>query len=168
MADYIKVSAKIDLKPIVADLQESLSPKQYRKVSRAVVTSLAKSGASWVRKRMGGLTSRTGWLKKHIYGHRRSDTHSVVAPPMFYGEFLEKGVSIRHKRITGHRHHLHFKGPDGRWTKAKTLTIPPKKWFAPSIEGFEESDNYTRAITRTVDFLLAKFEKVPEWQGRPE
>ncbi len=161
MADgSVSVSATIDVKPIIEDLKESLSPKQFKKLSRALVSALAKSGAAWVRKRMVGLTMRSGWLKKHIYGFRRSDYHSVVASPRYYGEFLEDGAIIRPRSTR--RKSLRFHGADGSWKNKRYLVLPAKKWFAPSIAGFEESDSYKRAVDRTVNSLLAKFEKKPE------
>jgi hypothetical protein len=124
---------------------------------RYILNTIATAGKNWVKRRMIGITQRTGWLKKHVYGYRRSNTHLVIAAPRHVSETLERGAVIKHRRITYKRHHLHFKGPDGRWTKAKTVTIPAKRWFTRSIEGFDGSAEYKAAIDKGLDKAMKKF-----------
>lgn len=121
---------------------------------KTVLQTLATAGRNWVRRRMSGLTQRTGWLKKHVYGFRRSDTHMVVAAPAFIGEPLERGATIRPKK----KGFLYIGGRKKAVTaKVAQVTIPPKRWFTQSVAGFEGSPEYNAAIDKGLDKAMKKF-----------
>jgi hypothetical protein len=122
---------------------------------KPILQSLASAGKLRVQRNMGAyLGSGTGWLKKHIYGVRRSEKHYVVAAPRHIAEPLERGATIRPK--TGKM--LFIGGKQGSVSSAvKEVTIPARHWFTKSMAGFEESSEYTKAIDRGLDRAIKRF-----------
>ncbi|MGD9938616.1 MAG: hypothetical protein AB7T74_02320 [Clostridia bacterium] len=131
-----------------------LSDVEIGTAMKGVLQTLATAGRNWVRRRMAGITTRTGWLKKHVYGFRRSDTHMVVAAPAFKAEPLERGATIRPRK----KKYLAIGGNRGDISAfAKQVVIPPKRWFSQSIAGFEGSPEYNKAIDKGLDKAMKKF-----------
>ena len=112
---------------------------------KAILAALATGAQKRVRNRMGTyLNMKTGWLKQHVYGRRRSAHHYVVAAPSFIAEPLERGAVIAPKKTDKV---LTFK-IGGRWLKADTVTIPARHWFSRSITGYEESTEWDAAVNK--------------------
>ena len=123
--------------------------KDLGDVRKPILAALATAAKKWVQTRMGAyLGQRTGWLKRHVYGIRRSEEHYVVAAPRHIAEPLERGATIRPKKAK----YLSFGG-----IRAKSVTIPARRWFTRSYEGFEGSDQYEKAIDKAVQKAIDRF-----------
>jgi len=89
---------------IQADFDEArkalrrLSDVEIGIAMKTVLQTIATAGKNWVKRRRAGLTQRSGWLKRHVYGYRRSDTHVVISAPRFIAEPLERGATIKPRR----------------------------------------------------------------------
>lgn len=128
--------------------------KELKDAIRPILASLASAGKRQVQRNMiAYLGRRTGWLRKHVYGVRRSDSLYVVAAPRHIAEPLERGATIVPKKGK----YLTFKLPDGSWIKAKSVTIPARHWFTKSIAGFEDSPEYITAIDKGIAKAVRKF-----------
>lgn len=123
-----------------ADFDKALGP---------ILNTLANAAKKRVQSRMGAyITNRTGWLRRHVYGVRRSQTHYVVAAPRHISEPLERGATIQAK---GGKF-LSFNG-----VRVKSVTIPPKRWFTRAYDGFEESQEYGQAVDKGIQKVLKKY-----------
>jgi hypothetical protein len=122
---------------------------------KPILASLATAGKKMVQKNMGAyLTQRTGWLRRHVYGIRRSEKHYVVAAPRHIAEPLERGATITPKNGKV----LYIGGAQGRvGAVAKTITIPARHWFTKSIAGFEDSPEYAAAVDKGLNRAIKKF-----------
>jgi hypothetical protein len=121
---------------------------------KEILNALAAGAKKRVQSRMGGyIGNGNGWLKRHVYARRRSETHFVVAAPRFIAEILDRGGTINARR----KPYLSFKLPDGTWRKAKSVTIPARKWFTNSIAGYEESPEFTAALDKGTAKAIKKF-----------
>ena len=121
-------------------------PVAVKRLLRALATAAKKR----VKRNMGKyLHNRTGDLKAAIYGFRRSEGHAVVAAgQVFRSEILERGGVIKPKKGK----YLTFRGDDGSWHKAKMVTIPARRFFSRSIDGFESDPEFLG----TADKIIAK------------
>ncbi len=127
-----------------------------KKAMTGILNQLAQSGRNLARSNIyaSGMGHVDGWLKRHIYGRRRSDSHAVVAAPRFMAEILERGGTITARKSK----YLTFK-VNGEWRKVKSVTIPPKKWFTSAMSGFEKSPVFSQAIDKGVEKIVKKFNK---------
>lgn len=122
---------------------------------KPILQSLASAGKRMVQRNMGAyLHQRTGWLKKHVYGIRRSEKHYVVAAPRHIAEPLERGAVIRPKQGK----HLYIGAVRGAIrAKAKTITIPARHWFSRASAGFENSPEYSQAIEKGLERAIKRY-----------
>ena len=127
-----------------------------KKAMRGILTQLAASGRKLVRANMygSGMGHVNGWLSRHVYGIRRSESHAVVAAPRYISEILERGGTIKTKKAK----YLTFK-VNGEWKKVKSVNIPAKKWFTSAIGNFEESGVFKAAIDKGIEKVIKKFNK---------
>jgi len=120
---------------------------------QAIVAAVATAGKTWVQKRMGAhIGTRSGWLRRHVYGRRRSEFHAVVAAPRHIAEPLERGATInaRRKKV------LRFIGADGQWKSKKTVQIPARRFFTAAYAGFEGSPEYEAGIDKGINRVLKR------------
>lgn len=123
-----------------ADFDKALGP---------ILSVLATAAKKRVQSRMGAyITQRTGWLRRHVYGVRRSPTHYVVAAPRHITEPLERGAVIHAKNAK----YLSFNG-----VRVKSVTIPARHWFTRAYDGFEESQEYQQAVDKGIQKVLKKY-----------
>jgi len=129
---------------------------EFKKAQRGIINALVLYGKKLTRANMygSGMGTVNGWLSRHVYGVRRSETHGVVAAPMFKAEILERGGIIKAKK----EKYLTFK-VNGEWKKVKSVKIPAKKWFTEATRGMESSDAYMAAINQGIDKVLKKYNK---------
>lgn len=154
-----KVDARLDIVDAIAGLDAlGIETKgMMRKMLRALATvtkkRVKKGMGSYLQ--LGHLVNSTdfslykgkGSLKDSVYGFARSGSHAVVASgQMFKAEALEHGATL----VPRKRAFLSFQTEDG-WVRAKSLTIPPKRWFSRSVEGFEDDPEYSGTIQNCVD-----------------
>jgi len=145
----IKLSAEIKepvllLTKLGVDMQSAV---------KAIVAALATAGKTWVQKRMGAsIGTRTGWLRRHVYGRRRSDFHAVIAAPRHIAEPLERGTTINARK----KKMLRFVGSDGLWKSKKTVQIPARHFFTRAYEGFEGSPEYEAGIDKGINRVLKR------------
>ena len=126
-------------------------------LGRNILSGFATLGRKWVRGRMGSfLHVRTGDLKAHVYGKVRDNNRAVIATGRGYrAEILERGGVIRPKKGK----YLTFRSDSGGWIKARTVTIPAKRWFTKSIEGLESSPEYGAVIDKQLEKAIARATK---------
>lgn len=149
----IQIDAKADVTSAVNALVEL--GVNAEKAGRAVLGAVAKAVQKRVRNRMGGyLKRRTGWLRQHVYAFRRSETHYVVSAPKYKSEILARGGTINTKK----KKWLTFK-VNGEWRKVKSVTIPARKWFTSSVDGFENDGEVKLAVDKAVQKIVDKFNK---------
>lgn len=147
----------MDLKVQIADAKQGLLDLgvDLKTAITSILTALATAGRKQARANMyGRIGGGARWLERHIYGRRRSTTHSVVSAPRHIAEILEKGGTINARK----KKYLMFE-INGQWKKVKRVTIPAKKWFSAAMEGFEESNVYGAAIDKGVATAIRKFNK---------
>lgn len=120
---------------------------------KAILTAVTTAGQNWVRRRMGAyIGTRKGWLKRHIYGRRRSEFHAVIAAPRHIAEPLERGATITAKR----KKVLRFIGADGQWKSKKSVQIPARHFFTSAYDGFEGSPEYEASINKGINRVLKR------------
>jgi hypothetical protein len=127
--------------------------KDLGEARKPLLQALATAAKKWVQGRMGAfIGQRTGWLKRHVYGIRRSEEHFVVAAPRHIAEPLERGATIVPKKGK----YLTLRG-GGSMVRVKSVTIPARKWFTRSYEGFEGSSQYEAALDKAIQKAVDKF-----------
>lgn len=115
---------------------------------KAILAAIATAGKTWVQRRMGAyIGTRSGWLKRHVYGRRRSDKHYVIAAPRHIAEPNERGATIKVKKAKI----LRFKGQDGKWKSKKMVQLPARRFFTQAYDGFEGSPEYDAAINKGIN-----------------
>ena len=157
--EYARASSTVYLKvevPIQASTWAlTRLGKDLNAAMKPILAALATAGKKMVQRNMGAyLGSRTGWLRRHVYGIRRSDKHYVVAAPRHIAEPLERGAIIkpRYKKV------LYIGGRQGDVSAlAKTVTIPAKKWFSRSVAGFEDSQEYKNAVDKGIQRAIKRY-----------
>ncbi len=124
-----------------------------KEAARGMLNAAAIGARKRVQSRMNNyIGAGNGWLKRHVYSRRRSETHFVVAAPRFIAEILDRGGVINAKK----RKYLTFK-VNGEWRRAKSVTIPARRWFTNSIEGYDNSPEFQAALDKGTAKVLKKF-----------
>lgn len=151
---------KVEVKTETAHVKEGLEELgvNLKAGLKMILAALATAAKNRVQQRMGSYIGfQTGWLKKHVYGRRRSESHYAVAAPRFMAEILEKGGTIKPSK----RKYLTFVGDDGELRRMKQVTIQARHWFSRSYAGFEDSPEYNQAIDKGLEKALRKFNGGP-------
>lgn len=122
---------------------------------KPILQTLATAGKRMVQRNMGAyLGSGTGWLRKHVYGIRRSEHHYVIAAPRHIAEPLERGATIKPRAGK----YLSIGGRQGVVSAfVRQVEIPARRWFSRSIQGFEDSPEYSAAIEKGISKAIKRF-----------
>lgn len=92
----------------------------------------------------------------HAYNPESPDQKKVL-----YGIALGKGFEIRPKDPDGY---LTFLTPDGKWKKAKEISVPGRPWIKDPGERAAESTEVAVAMNNTLAKYLKKFEENPNYR----
>ena len=158
MAEFISIKA--DVEPIKELFQEVASKSKY--LQKNILTALGNKAKSTLKKKYSlNLKKGSENLYKSInkYVSKKGDSVSIYSPAkkdgVRYGFVLSKGATIKAKGDG----YLTFK-IDGKWIKAKSITIKGKDWVEAPVRSFIDSSEYGKTIdaviTKEVDKLFKK------------
>lgn len=130
-----------------------------RRINRLVLGRLGEKLVSHVQENgltgRPGLNVRTGNLRTGLHYNWIKDDAIFIGPHAVYGAIHEYGGEIHPL----HAKALRWKGEDGQWRFAKSVTIPKRPWLLPWLRDYFDRGLAASLIERTLQAELSRLER---------